>query len=319
MTLPGKEGRLVIDIPCIPAIILPIALDPQGFVPRLFKSIDHCISSLFIYKSNEVDIRPALQVLDKKLVKNIYIVEKPFPIRLTTAWNSGVRKLQAAPWYLFVASDVEFAPFQLGALNKKYWLKSGLLFNVERSVDFVFFNWKNMHPFGYNLFIVKRTVFDAIGFFDENMHPAFFEDADLDRRIDLCNAIPGNRCEVRRTLFREICPWHGKHYHISYETGTSFYEEAHPGWNKFISLAFSMNEKYFRDKWGCPPNTTLSFDNCTFTVPFNSSINFGEDTEMLQGLRKWSVNESRIDFINSFLAANSSIACNNATNAASCA
>lgn len=46
---------------------------------------------------------------------------------------------------------------------------------------------------GYNLFIVKKSVFDLIGLFDENMHPAFFEDADMDRRMDMCNKIPDKR------------------------------------------------------------------------------------------------------------------------------
>lgn len=104
------------------------------------------------------------------------------------------------PWYLFCANDVEFAPLQLAAINRKFWLKSGLLQPEEEresqsmdGIDFATFNWRNMPAGGYNLFIIKKKVFDKIGLFDENMHPAFFEDADMDRRTDLCNAIPDNR------------------------------------------------------------------------------------------------------------------------------
>lgn len=104
--------------------------------------------------------------------------------------------MQDVPWYLFSANDVQFAPFQLAALNRQFWMKSGLLYKSSKrlvEIDFAFFNWKNMDAAGYNLFIVKRSVFDMIGYFDENMHPAFFEDADMDRRIDMCNRIPDQR------------------------------------------------------------------------------------------------------------------------------
>ena len=46
---------------------------------------------------------------------------------------------------------------------------------------------------GYNLFLVKSKVFDLVGNFDENLYPAFFEDADMDRRVSLCNDIADER------------------------------------------------------------------------------------------------------------------------------
>jgi GT2 family glycosyltransferase len=50
-----------------------------------------------------------------------------------------------------------------------------------------------MNPGGYNLFIMTRRVFDVVGMFDENMYPAFFEDADMDRRVELCKRMPNQR------------------------------------------------------------------------------------------------------------------------------
>lgn len=85
------EAKTVIQFPCIPAMILPIALDPYDFASRLFASIDYCISNLYIYKSNEVNVTKSLKLVDRKLVRNIIVRTNPFPIRLTAGWNS-VRK-----------------------------------------------------------------------------------------------------------------------------------------------------------------------------------------------------------------------------------
>jgi GT2 family glycosyltransferase len=101
-------------------------------------------------------------------------------------------------WYLFCANDVQFAPSQLAVLNRRFWMKSGLLYSTSNrdtsnNIDISYFNWKNMNPGGYNLFIMTRRVFDVVGMFDENMYPAFFEDADMDRRVELCKRMPNQR------------------------------------------------------------------------------------------------------------------------------
>lgn len=84
----SRGGRDALVLPCIPAMVLPIALDPHGFVSRLLSSIDHCVNILFIYKSDEVNLSRSVAHLDRKLVQNIIVRNKPFPITLSHAWNS---------------------------------------------------------------------------------------------------------------------------------------------------------------------------------------------------------------------------------------
>ena len=218
-----------VKVPCIPAIVLPIALDPFGFVSRLFASIDHCVSKLYIFKSDEVKLTESMGYLNRKLVHNVIIRKQHFPITLSHGWNmvcsymynmhdmltciiietglimyllcsccQAIREMKNVSWYLFCANDVQFAPSQLAVLNRRFWMKSGLLHSTSNrdtsnNIDISYFNWKNMNPGGYNLFIMTRRVFDVVGMFDENMYPAFFEDADMDRRVELCKRMPNQR------------------------------------------------------------------------------------------------------------------------------
>lgn len=81
-------GITMVPVPCIPALILPVALDPHDFLSRLFASIDQCITNMYIFKSDEVDTTAALQALDKRLVQNIIVRSRPLPNRVTLGWNS---------------------------------------------------------------------------------------------------------------------------------------------------------------------------------------------------------------------------------------
>eukprot|EP00603_Paraphysomonas_imperforata_P004864 CAMPEP_0114429474 /NCGR_PEP_ID=MMETSP0103-20121206/9510_1 /TAXON_ID=37642 ORGANISM="Paraphysomonas imperforata, Strain PA2" /NCGR_SAMPLE_ID=MMETSP0103 /ASSEMBLY_ACC=CAM_ASM_000201 /LENGTH=414 /DNA_ID=CAMNT_0001598823 /DNA_START=288 /DNA_END=1532 /DNA_ORIENTATION=- len=302
-----------IEFPCIPAIVLPIALDPHDFVTRLFASIDHCVTHLFIYRSGKVKLSDSIAHLNRSLVHNIIFRKRPFPITLSHSWNMAIREMKNVPWYLFCANDVQFAPAQLSALNQQFWVRSGLLFKTVDDIDVAYFNWRNMNSGGYNLFIAKRQVFDSIGTFDENMYPAFFEDADMDRRVELCNRMGPRRCRVKTFLMEDICPWHGSNSQTEYVSGTRSYNEDQPGWDEFIEQAFHSNEAYFRSKWGCS-DRLISFENCTYTSPFNDN-NMAivpppliEVDSMLRAedLRFWSLNESRIRHVKSFLVDESS-------------
>ena len=82
------KNETLLSIPCIPAVILPIALDPNNYTARLFKSIDHCIENLYIYKSNQVDLNEAMEHLNKRLVRKIIVRSHDFPMKLSQAWNS---------------------------------------------------------------------------------------------------------------------------------------------------------------------------------------------------------------------------------------
>jgi hypothetical protein len=96
----NKLSPLYIKVPCIPAMILPLALDPNNYVRRLLLSIDHCISTLYIFKSDKVSITQSLDLLDRKLVHNIVVKEHTFPIRVSQGWNSVMNKQIHPSFYL---------------------------------------------------------------------------------------------------------------------------------------------------------------------------------------------------------------------------
>lgn len=84
--------------------------------------------------------------------------------------------------------------------------------------------------------------------------------------------------------------------------------QSHPGWDEFIEEAFRGNQAYFRSKWGCA-DRVISFENCTFTSPFNSNnllavlppLVVVDSVLRAEDLRAWTLNESRVQRVRSFL------------------
>jgi GT2 family glycosyltransferase len=94
-------------------------------------------------------------------------------------------------------------------------------------------------------FILPNEMFKAVGPFDTNFYPAYFEDNDYSRRIQLKGFEIVEREEMRPTLYRN-----------------SMTIARDPALNQ----NFDKNRHYYIYKWGGEPNKEL------YETPFNQGI-----------------------------------------------
>lgn len=94
----------------------------------------------------------------------------------------------------------------------------------------------------WSAFIVRQSTFDAIGGFDENFYPAYFEDNDFCYRMRL----NGITRESNKILTSEI-----------YRNSMTIQK------NPELNANFEKNRQYFIAKWGGAPSKE------TFKTPFN--------------------------------------------------
>lgn len=87
------------------------------------------------------------------------------------------------------------------------------------------------HP-NFSSFMVKNTIQDVVGLFDENIKPAYFEDNDFHARIALDNK-------------KAVVYGGARFYHFGSRTINS-----DPILREEMPPLFRNNEKYFIDKWG---------------------------------------------------------------------
>lgn len=138
------------------------------------------------------------------------------------------------PWVLIVGSDIEFAPGDLKIFEDTV--------NDHTAADFVFGN----HSFGN--FIIKRSGWEKVGAMDENFFPAFLEDGDLWRRMQLSGAKSIHCAGLRGT-----------------HTGSASVKDDNE-FSRWVKDRQRINWGYYSRKHGCPE---WSSGAETFASPFN--------------------------------------------------
>jgi GT2 family glycosyltransferase len=130
----------------------------------MLDSIDYPIRDLLI-----IDNGPGVDALrfPDYVLRSHYL---PLPANLGVAgsWNLGIKSFPHDDAFFFASNDVVFEP---GSLERLQEARSD---EITLSEDFPF--WQ-VFSFGYEA--VRR-----LGLFDENLHPAYFEDDDMKRRAD---------------------------------------------------------------------------------------------------------------------------------------
>jgi len=103
---------------------------------------------------------------------------------------------------------------------------------------------------GYACFVVNPILLDTVGYFDENIFPAYFEDIDHARRIVLSGL---SEASV------ELGVWHGRSATLS--RGDDLFRRS-------VMQAFLENKKYYIRKWGG------EIGHETYTTPFDADFGY---------------------------------------------
>lgn len=132
---------------------------------RLLESIDYPIEHLVIVDNSGKRI---WQPVKPDLVKNLWFIQLPNGLGYSGGLNLIIKSTPFAPYWLLVNDDSYFAP---GALKK-----------IHEKVDTEAINFLSIMPKWSGFALGEGAVLKA-GLFDERFHPIYFEDNDLERRL----------------------------------------------------------------------------------------------------------------------------------------
>jgi len=214
----------------IPVLGVPILTMPH-MLDEMLASVDVKVGRLVIIDNGGVvgDI-------------NAEVVRPDQNLGVAASWNLIMREFSDAPWWAIVGFDVIFAPGDLDRLVKHMETVGGCALLG-----------------GFSAFGIDHLALDGVGEFDENFHPAYFEDNDYDYRcqmagVSLVGLPAGLQHRNSATISSE---------HYSRENGRTF----------------PQNALYYRMKWGGYPRHER------FTTPFNAG----------GSVRDWTLDLARIE------------------------
>lgn len=186
-----------------------------------------------------IDIPVRLVIIDNggvtdeiQLPDDAWVVQPPSNLGVAASWNFIIRTAPADPYWLIANADVEFGPGDLARLCAE----------MEKGGP----RWVGINNDWRLMGLTSETV-EQVGFFDENLHPIYFEDCDYEYRCALAGV-----------------PWYsidGATTHVGSAAIKS--EERYARAN---ARTYEANRRYYLAKWGGPHR-----GGERFRLPFNDA------------------------------------------------
>ncbi len=170
----------------LPLLGIPI-LNRPDLLLRLLDSLDQPVETLAIVDngiaaglSDSAELSRLLTQLEREPPAGISQVRvaRPFANQgVAASWNAILTSFPEAPFALLVNNDVVFAP--------------GVLAQVIARIDPARPQFLPLLPAPqeFSAFAITPSVWDRVGLFDANFHPAYCEDLDYAERLRGCDAI----------------------------------------------------------------------------------------------------------------------------------
>ena len=196
----------------IPAMVVPVLNRPE-LLDALLRSVDVPIGRTVVIDNGDVVTRPA--------ERDFRVIRPGANLGVAASWNLGVKSTPLVPWWLIVNSDVAFVPGDLKAIA------DGMRTFSPRVVQ--------LRNVGFSAFAVNAATFERVGLFDENLHPAYFEDNDF-----------AYRCVAAGIEILTVSEGQTKHV----GSATIFASQSYRDQN---FRTFESNKAYYVAKWGGMP------------------------------------------------------------------
>jgi GT2 family glycosyltransferase len=226
----------------IPVIIVPILNQPE-MIDRLLGSIDYPVERVVIIDNGGV-VDPFIGGR-RATPFPVHVINPGANLGVGASWNLGIKANVTAPWWLIVNHDIEFGPGDLALLDAEVEPRSATVYKM----------------LGLAAFAITPPAIQMAGFCDENIHPAYNEDLDWERRMVLGGVIVR---DVRFTGSHVGSATIGFDAVLRYQNGRT-----HPD-----------NDRYYAAKWGGAKQ-----GGETFETPFNRGGDVADWTLDIDRLR----------------------------------
>jgi len=131
---------------------------------RLLASIDYPVEHLVIVDNSGTQ---TWEPVKPDLVEKMWVLRIPFGLGFGGAWNLIIKSTPYVPYWVLVNDDA--------------WFEPGALARIANKVDTSALNFVEISP-KWSCVVFGEGAIEAVGLFDENFYPIYFEDNDYERR-----------------------------------------------------------------------------------------------------------------------------------------
>jgi hypothetical protein len=211
----------------IPVIGVPI-VNGIHWLKRLIDSIDYPVDDLFIVNNNgrgelTEELNKMIR-LKHPYIKNIKVAHLPANIGCSGSWNLIIKCYVMSPYWVITNHDIAFTP--------------GLLEKMVKSSQKEDIGIVKGKEFQWDLFLIKESVIQECGLFDENFYPAYVEDCDYHIRL------------MKKNIKTQVIGINYPHGDVNYETTGSQTWRTDLSLKEKLDYSHYLNLNYISEKWG---------------------------------------------------------------------
>lgn len=133
---------------------------------RLLASIDYPVEHLVIVDNSGL---ASWNPVKPDSVEHMWVIRVPYGLGLVGAWNLIIKSTPYAPYWLLINDDAWFEPGSLEIIAKE---------TDKNAINFVEIGTK------WSCVVFGEGMIEKVGLYDENFYPLYFDDNDLERRVD---------------------------------------------------------------------------------------------------------------------------------------
>ncbi len=225
-----------------------LTMTRHDLLNRLIDNIDYPINRLVILSQGKLNLDELHT--NNTFVKNYIVLEASHNIGVARGWNYIMRNFDS-PYWIIVGDDIYF---DKGALQN-------IAIEIAKNpqcLNSVLINFKwNDHSSLFTSFIFTKKTIEIVGYFDENIYPAYFEDNDIAYRMVLSGG--------DMITFSNVVVFHGDDKHNQACTFESLKKEQ----RKILEVCIQKNREYMIEKWNSLKIFGEVYNDDGFKCPFN--------------------------------------------------
>lgn len=145
---------------------------------RLLRSIDYPVEHLVIVDNSGL---ATWEPVKPDSVQHMWVIRVPYGLGLVGAWNLVVKSTPYAPYWVLVNDDA--------------WFEPGALEIIAKEVRTDALNFVDITP-AWSCVVFGEGMVEKVGLYDERFYPLYFDDNDLERRVDQAE-VPKNFIQAR--------------------------------------------------------------------------------------------------------------------------
>jgi GT2 family glycosyltransferase len=220
----------------IPVIGVPTLKNPK-WIKRLYLSVDYPTDNFVIFNNNGkgeiTEDLENLKNLNQPFVKKLTIVHLPSNLGVSTVWNLIIKSYLMAPYWIIVNDDIAFTE---GLLQEMFQAAE------DKKVGMVHGYGGDFGDGAWDLFLIKDWVIQQYGLFDENLYPAYCEDADYIMRF--------HHNPIKKVTQLSNKYYHGEGLSDEYYTHGSQTKKSSEELTRRLNEINEINFEYLNKKWG---------------------------------------------------------------------